>query len=100
MDFLDKLSLLGGDSAFDVDSSQDATLANRAANPATVASAAQAQCGDFVDAAPSTPRKTDVLSDSISMLVRSDGKRVPVLKTMLSSYCARNCFYCPWRRGR
>jgi predicted DNA-binding helix-hairpin-helix protein len=104
MDFLDKLSLLGGYSAFDVDSSQDKTPANFAAipsrEPAMVAPAAQVQCGDFVDANPSTPRKTDVLSDSISILVRSDGKRVPVLKTMLSSYCARNCFYCPWRRGR
>ncbi|MBI5876324.1 MAG: putative DNA modification/repair radical SAM protein [Chloroflexi bacterium] len=31
---------------------------------------------------------------------RPDGKRLTVLKTMLSSFCARNCYYCPWRRGR
>ena len=45
-------------------------------------------------------RKTKALGSSISTVVRSDGRPMPVLKTMLSSYCARNCFYCPWRRGR
>src|SRR5437868_463528 len=79
MEIQDKLNLLSGDSRFEVDSS------------------AQARCGDFVVAG--SPR-TGVLGDSISSVVRSDGKRMPVLKTMLSSYCARNCFYCPWRRGR
>ncbi len=77
MDVLQKLELLGDDTRFEVDS------------------AAQAGCGDFVDA-----KKTNALERSISTLVRGDGKRIPVLKTLLSSYCARNCFYCPWRRGR
>ena len=81
MEIQDKLNLIGGDSRFEVDSS------------------AQAQCGDFVGTGAATA-KTGTLGDSVSMLVRSDGKRVPVLKTLLSSYCARNCFYCPWRRGR
>ncbi len=99
MDVMQKLELLGGDARFEVDS------------------AAQHECTDFVDAARPdgstavdqrrSPRglaegapKVKGLANSISYLIRSDGKRVPVLKTLLSSYCARNCFYCPWRRGR
>jgi predicted DNA-binding helix-hairpin-helix protein len=77
MDIHEKLELLSGDARFDVDAS------------------AQTACGDFVDA-----RKSKALGNSITTVVRSDGKHMPVLKTMLSSYCARNCFYCPWRRGR
>lgn len=28
------------------------------------------------------------------------GKRVPLLKTLLTSACERNCYYCPFRAGR
>jgi predicted DNA-binding helix-hairpin-helix protein len=28
------------------------------------------------------------------------GKTIPLLKTMLTSACERNCFYCPFRAGR
>jgi len=28
------------------------------------------------------------------------GRRAPLLKTMLTSVCERNCFYCPFRAGR
>jgi predicted DNA-binding helix-hairpin-helix protein len=77
MDIHEKLELLGGDARFDLDAS------------------AQIDCAGFVDV-----RKSAALGNSISTVLRSDGKPMPVLKTMLSSYCARNCFYCPWRRGR
>ena len=77
MDIHEKLEWLSGDARFDVDSS------------------AETSCGGFVDA-----RKAKALGNSISTVLRSDGRQMPVLKTMLSSYCARNCFYCPWRRGR
>ncbi|MEP7198852.1 MAG: hypothetical protein ABI874_03440, partial [Chloroflexota bacterium] len=77
MDTQQKLELLGDDARFEVDA------------------AAEQACGDFTGT-----RKSDALGHSISTLIRSDGKRIPVLKTLLSSYCARNCFYCPWRRGR
>ena len=81
MDVLQKLELLGDDTRFEVDS------------------AAQSACAGFVPAG-SIAKKTDALERSISTVIRSDGTRMPVLKTLLSSYCARNCFYCPWRRGR
>src|ERR687884_163478 len=77
VDVQQKLELLAADTRFEVDS------------------AAEKACSGFMDA-----KKTHALGHSISQLIRSDGKRVPVLKTLLSSYCARNCFYCPWRRGR
>jgi predicted DNA-binding helix-hairpin-helix protein len=81
LDVLQKLELLGDDTRFEVDS------------------AAQSACAGFVSAG-SIAKKTSALERSISTVIRSDGKRMPVLKTLLSSYCARNCFYCPWRRGR
>ncbi|MCZ7553884.1 MAG: helix-hairpin-helix domain-containing protein [Anaerolineales bacterium] len=30
----------------------------------------------------------------------ANGKRVPLLKTMLTSACERDCYYCPFRAGR
>jgi predicted DNA-binding helix-hairpin-helix protein len=85
MDIQQKLSLLDDNASFEVDSS------------------AEKHCVGFTptqSATNTTPPKTHVLGNSVAHLIRSDGKRIPVLKTMLSSYCARNCFYCPWRRGR
>ncbi|MBI1802388.1 MAG: radical SAM protein, partial [Chloroflexi bacterium] len=78
MDTIQKLELLGGDTRFEVQS------------------AAEKACPDYLD----LPAKTQGLKDSLSTVIRGDGKRMTVLKTLLSSYCARNCFYCPWRRGR
>src|SRR5438094_10548635 len=80
MDVLQKLELLGDDTRFEVDS------------------AAQSACAGFVPAG-SIAKKTSALERSISTVIRSDGKRMPVLKTRLSSYCARTSFYCPWRPG-
>lgn len=77
MEILEKLALLNDNVPLEVDA------------------AAEQSCGDFREG-----HKQDALDRSIATLQRSDGKRVTVLKTMLSSYCARNCFYCPWRRGR
>lgn len=36
----------------------------------------------------------------ISQAVLPNGKRISLLKTLLSSACERNCFYCPFRAGR
>jgi len=44
-----------------------------------------------------TQRKRDpVLSEAIL----PGGKRITLLKTLLTSACERNCFYCPFRSGR
>jgi predicted DNA-binding helix-hairpin-helix protein len=36
----------------------------------------------------------------ISYAVMPGGKRIALLKTLLTSACERNCFYCPFRAGR
>jgi len=36
----------------------------------------------------------------ISQAVMPNGKRIRLLKTLLTSACERNCFYCPFRSGR
>lgn len=39
------------------------------------------------------------LADCISQVSTPTGKK-PILKTMLTTACERNCFYCPFRAGR
>lgn len=36
----------------------------------------------------------------ITEAVMPNGRRIKLLKTMLTSACERNCFYCPFRAGR
>lgn len=36
----------------------------------------------------------------IHLAALPNGKRMPILKTMLSSRCSRNCYYCAFRAGR
>jgi predicted DNA-binding helix-hairpin-helix protein len=44
------------------------------------------------------PNKTDFLSDCISHVQTPTGAK-PILKSMLTTACERNCFYCPFRAG-
>ncbi len=44
------------------------------------------------------PRKKE--SINISEAVMPGGKRIRLLKTLLTSACERNCYYCPFRAGR
>lgn len=37
---------------------------------------------------------------NLSHAVLPNGKRIVLLKTLLTSACERNCFYCPFRAGR
>jgi predicted DNA-binding helix-hairpin-helix protein len=46
----------------------------------------------------SMERKQDALCVSDALM--SNGKRVTLLKTLMTSACERNCFYCPFRSGR
>jgi predicted DNA-binding helix-hairpin-helix protein len=45
-----------------------------------------------------TPRKQEALN--ISDAKMPNGKRISLLKTLLTSACERNCYYCPFRAGR
>jgi predicted DNA-binding helix-hairpin-helix protein len=40
------------------------------------------------------------ISDNIHYAVMPGGKRMPLLKTMITSACERDCYYCPFRAGR
>jgi predicted DNA-binding helix-hairpin-helix protein len=45
-------------------------------------------------------RKDDDLGGAIHNAVMPNGKRIALLKTMLTSACERNCAYCGFRQGR
>ena len=45
-----------------------------------------------------SPRRPDALC--ISHAALPNGKQIRLLKTLLTSACERNCFYCPFRAGR
>jgi predicted DNA-binding helix-hairpin-helix protein len=47
---------------------------------------------------PLSPRKHDSLT--VSSAVLPNGGRIKLLKTLLSSVCERNCYYCPFRSNR
>ncbi len=54
----------------------------------------------------SAPYAAPTLSDDkqralgVSYAAMPGGKRIALLKTLLTSACERNCFYCPFRAGR
>lgn len=50
-------------------------------------------------AGPDGPRPDD-LSDCIQNAVMPGGRRIALLKTLLTSACERDCAYCAFRRGR
>jgi predicted DNA-binding helix-hairpin-helix protein len=50
---------------------------------------------------PQTPiREDDDLSGAIHNAVMPNGRRIALLKTMLTSACERDCTYCAFRQGR
>lgn len=60
-----------------------------------------APCGQVVgpaQPAQKLPPKKDSLG--ITHAALPGGKTVPLLKTLLTSACERNCYYCPFRAGR
>lgn len=48
------------------------------------------------------PRMSPIKEDSIytSKAVLPNGQRIRLLKTLLTSVCERDCYYCPFRQGR
>ena len=64
--------------------------------------ASVAPCGQIITA-PTT--KPQTLADKraalgITYAAMPNGRKMPLLKTMLTSACERNCNYCPFRAGR
>jgi len=46
------------------------------------------------------PRRADDLAGCIHNAVMPGGKRIALLKTLLTSACERDCAYCAFRQGR
>ena len=78
MDTFDRLKLLSD--MMDLEPAEEQTSARRNAPTSTISRKAEALC--------------------IHPAVMPNGKRLPLLKTLLTSACERNCFYCPFRAGR
>ena len=90
MDTLQKLRVLGQHMAL-----EPAEEAEAVSRPTGVVEAHQvAACGQ-------TPA---ALQQKIALGIQSavlpGGKRLPLLKTLLTSACERDCYYCPFRAGR
>ncbi|MCA9930201.1 MAG: helix-hairpin-helix domain-containing protein [Anaerolineales bacterium] len=56
-----------------------------------------APCGQVLSKQQKPAKKVDLPIYNAKV---SGGKTVPLLKTMLTTACERNCFYCPFRAGR
>lgn len=61
---------------------------------------AVAPCGVPVPQPPATRLGRSIGELGVSNAVVSGGKTIPLLKTMMTTACERNCFYCPFRAGR
>lgn len=59
--------------------------------------AEEMNCSSFVFSK-SNPAKRERYT--LSQAVLPNGKRINLLKTLLTSACERNCYYCPFRAGR
>lgn len=112
LEFSDKLDLLGGGANEDVAcntcaaNSQAAVVTHRATEPIAPS--------DIL--LPSPVEREPVLSLSkelggksksprdlkpwLSSAIRSDGRSIPIVKTLMTSACEKDCYYCPTRRGR
>ncbi|MCL5997553.1 MAG: radical SAM protein [Chloroflexi bacterium] len=94
------------------ESSAPYRVSSDATHPAIPASAYQrAACGSspaelhhLVNQSQSAPDNTQLPAKARSLGVHHaampGGKRIALLKTLLTSACERNCYYCPFRAGR
>ena len=60
-----------------------------------------AACGTVIKKDPVHPSLGRSIGElGVTNAVISGSKTIPLLKTMLTTACERNCFYCPFRAGR
>lgn len=100
LEFSDKLDLLGGEATQDVDSpggGAAAACTTCAANPD--ASVVTHRATRPIAAGDIQPRPRD-LKPWLSSAIRSDGKKIALVKTLMTSACEKDCYYCATRRGR
>lgn len=91
LEFSDKLDLLGEQAGAEV------SCQSCAANPG--ATVVTHRANQPIKAADIAARPRD-LKPWLSTSIRSDGKRIPIVKTLMTSACEKDCYYCATRRGR
>ncbi|MBI4673886.1 MAG: radical SAM protein [Chloroflexi bacterium] len=102
MEFQDKLELLGGGAADDVACQSCAANPNasivthRGNQPLTPSPSPESHAQKF-GRGEQRPRD---LKPWLSSVIRSDGKKIVLVKTLMTSACEKDCFYCATRRGR
>ena len=57
-------------------------------------------CQGFLESTPKAQLSKQRVDPKIGSAVLPNGKRIRLLKTLLTSACERNCYYCPFRAGR
>lgn len=87
MDAIQKLTILS--------EQMDLEPAEEVGNPGTSLPCSVSGAGDN-----STRTKAQSRYPAISHALLPNGKRISLLKTLLTSACERNCYYCPFRAGR
>ncbi len=109
MDSLQKLELLGGQMGLEPAEDADAvarptgvanphTTAPCGHSPAELHQAMESITKNNGDPAPALESKKHSLG--VTYAAMPGGKRLPMLKTLLTSACERDCYYCPFRARR
>ncbi len=95
MDTLTKLAVISDDMALETD--ETIAAQPRVAYPSEFSLAGTPECPG-----PSGKRveNSKTAGLPIHMAALPGGRRVPLLKTLLTSACERNCYYCPFQAGR
>lgn len=91
LEFSEKLDLLGSEASGDI------ACQSCASNPH--ASVVTHRATQPIRADDITTRPRD-LKPWLSTSIRSDGKKIPIVKTLMTSACEKDCYYCATRRGR
>jgi predicted DNA-binding helix-hairpin-helix protein len=60
----------------------------------------ETDCPGFLQASPPAQLSARRRDPIISQAILPNGRRIRLLKTLLTSVCERNCYYCPFRTGR
>lgn len=90
MDGVQKLAQIADDMAFETDETPAAAPKD---SPLTLAGTESCPVS-------ARERQTDAHGLPIHMAALPNGRCVPLLKSLLTSACERNCYYCPFRSGR
>ncbi|MBE0695986.1 MAG: hypothetical protein IH586_03595, partial [Anaerolineaceae bacterium] len=93
---MQKLAFIAEDMGLEVDETPSAPRAGAPSDRLTLAGTEDCP-GSGSQPSGSTPATRGL---PIHMAALPNGKRAPLLKSLLTSACERNCFYCPFRAGR